>query len=687
MGTTIKDVAKSAGVSIATVSHVINGTRYVKPELIETVRQAIESTGYQIKSRKQESVIKVGAGSIIAMVIPTIGGSLFSRIFTVLAQLGEAKGYSISLYLTFDNLETEKRILENLVNDKKIAGLIIAPVSSDSKHLRKLLKRGLPMVCLERMVTDRSVSCVAADNKTIIYKGTQTLLNSGHKNIRLVINDREISTSNEQLTGFLDAMFDAGVHCDDTNIVKMNLYDTKDCERAIINHCEAFRPTAYIACGNRITQILLSMLQQLALDIPGQVSVIGFSDDTWCHLIRTPLTTFSHDCRKMAETALGLLLKQINGDFQVEEVRIPSLLEVRRSVKTIGKGPYGETTVLPDNLDLTPAEVKELQGKDYRVGVSFHYGNTLWAAMHEKGLRYILSRCGISIVSVTDAHFDPNLQAIQLESLRMQGVDAIVAIPVDDAATAQKFRQLSKETKLVFISNVPDGMRREDYYSLVSTNERENGRNGAVLLGEYFKKENDVVVGFIIHGSKFLGTHLRDMNAEQTIREEYPNITIVESEPFYQISHAYEVARQMLTAHPEIKGLYVSWEGPAMGVIRALKELGRLDIKIVTFDLDYEIARIIADEDFVLGLSAQKAYDQGVAAGQAVAKALLNQRGYEYIGISPCIVERHNLLAAWKEVMHENAPDKLASALKFEFSKEGAAAAATASSQTMPESH
>ena len=177
------------------------------------------------------------------------------------------------------------------------------------------------------------------------------------------------------------------------------------------------------------------------------------------------------------------------------------------------------------------------------------------------------------------------------------------------------------------------------------------------------------------------------MNAEQTIREEYPNITIVESEPFYQISHAYEVARQMLTAHPEIKGLYVSWEGPAMGVIRALKELGRLDIKIVTFDLDYEIARIIADEDFVLGLSAQKAYDQGVAAGQAVAKALLNQRGYEYIGISPCIVERHNLLAAWKEVMHENAPDKLASALKFEFSKEGAAAAATASSQTMPESH
>lgn len=90
----------------------------------------------------------------------------------------------------------------------------------------------------------------------------------------------------------------------------------------------------------------------------------------------------------------------------------------------------------------------------------------------------------------------------------------------------------------------------------------------------------------------------------------------------------------------------------------------------MTFDLDYEIAGILANEDIILGLSAQKAYDQGVAAGQATAKALLNQRGYEYIGISPCIVEHQNLLSAWREVMHENAPDELAKILKNELSKE-----------------
>lgn len=670
MGTTIRDVANAAGVSIATVSHVLNGTRYVKPELIERVERAIRETNYRLKDDKKISEVRVGNQTIIGVVIPNVGGALFAKIITAVTERCNAKGYSVSIYLSFDDVNKEKRILENLINDKKVVGIIIAPSSNDSKYLRKVVQRGLPLVCIERTVHDHSVSCVVADNKSIIYKGTQTLLNSGHKNIGILLSDREITTVSEQLTGFLDAMYDAGVRCDDTNVVKMNLYDKKDCERAIISHYEKFMPTAYIAGGNRITMILISTLSQLAVDIPNQISVIGFSDESWCHLFGTPLTTFSHDSGRMAEQALRLLFAQIEGRKEIEEIHIPSLLEIRKSIKMIGKGPYGETTVSPDNLDLTPAEVKELQEHKYRVGVSFHYGNTQWAAMHEKGLRYILSRCGISIVSVTDANFDPNLQAIQLESLRMQGVDAIVAIPVDDTATAEKFRQLSGETKLIFISNVPDGMKGGSYYSLVSTNERENGRGCAVLMGEYFKSQPDVVVGFIVHGSKFLGTYLRDMIAEQTIREEYPNITIVESEPFYQIDHAYEVAKKMIEHHPEIRGLYVSWEGPALGAIRAMRELGRTDIKIVTFDLDYEIARLLANEEMVIGLSAQKAYDQGVAAGQATAKALLNQRGYEYIGISPCIVERQNLLAAWKEVMHENAPDELAKMLKDELSKE-----------------
>lgn len=82
MAITIKDVAREAGVSIATVSHVINGTRYVKPELTEKVLQAIRNTNYQVKAEKKPGTARLGEKSVIAVVIPNVGGSLFTKIIT-----------------------------------------------------------------------------------------------------------------------------------------------------------------------------------------------------------------------------------------------------------------------------------------------------------------------------------------------------------------------------------------------------------------------------------------------------------------------------------------------------------------------------------------------------------------------------------------------------------------------------
>ena len=115
MAITIKDVAREAGVSIATVSHVINGTRYVKPELTEKVLQAIRNTNYQVKAEKKPGTARLGEKSVIAVVIPNVGGSLFTKIITCITQLCESRGYSVSIYLTFDDAASEKRILENLV--------------------------------------------------------------------------------------------------------------------------------------------------------------------------------------------------------------------------------------------------------------------------------------------------------------------------------------------------------------------------------------------------------------------------------------------------------------------------------------------------------------------------------------------------------------------------------------------
>ena len=119
---------------------------------------------------------------------------LFTKIITCITQLCESRGYSVSIYLTFDDAASEKRILENLVGSRQTAGIIIAPCGLD-RYYQKIRQRNMPLVCIERTVSDHSISCVVADSKSIIYKGTQTLLNSGHKKIGILMSDRRFQQS------------------------------------------------------------------------------------------------------------------------------------------------------------------------------------------------------------------------------------------------------------------------------------------------------------------------------------------------------------------------------------------------------------------------------------------------------------------------------------------------------------
>ena len=103
-----------------------------------------------------------------------------------------------------------------------------------------------------------------------------------------------------------------------------------------------------------------------------------------------------------------------------------------------------------------------------------------------------------------DAHFDPALQNMQLESIKMQHPDAVIAIPTDDVQTGPAFQELSKMTRLIFLSNVPQNFSRNNYVSCISVNERENGTNTGRMIGEYLKEKPHAKVGFIIHGACFM---------------------------------------------------------------------------------------------------------------------------------------------------------------------------------------
>ena len=665
MTVTIKSIAEEAGVSIATVSHVINKTRYVSPDLVAKVERIIEASGYKDKiAGKHTQNLRTGRLSEIALVVPGLSDSSSFRLATFLSRRFAEDGFVLASYFTEDDLRREKHIIEGLLSNKRIAGMILKPASGDPASYAELLAASLPLVCLGRGIEGADTDRVLAEDEEALYKGATHLLKFGHERIALLLEKAAVSVRAERLLGFRRALEERGIAFDENLVIKLDPADQGSLPE-LMEALGAEPPTAVIAGGDRLTLLLLQSLENLGLECPKDVSVIGYGTEEWCALTAPPLTALEEDLEGMGRLAAERLLEKMEGkDPLPRELRVPVGLSIRKSTQIIGRGPFGESAVSPEELVLSEDEIERLRGGDYRVAISFHYCGTAWASLHEAGIRETLKKYGIKLVAVTDAHFDPLLQVTQLEGISMQKPDAIIAIPADDEITALKFREIAKQAKLIFISHIPEGFSKEDYASCVSVNEKENGNNAGVLLGELFRGKEGAKVGFLKHGTHFFGTHLRDMVAEQTISENFPGVEVVDSQFFYEIEKAHDVCKEMLTKHPEIEGLYISWDRPALEAIRALKELGREDVAIITFDLDIEIAKYLAKGEMVRGLSTQRPYEQGVAVALATAKAILGTGQYTYIGVPPCVVQPKNLARAWRDIVHERMPEEIENLLR-----------------------
>jgi len=476
----------------------------------------------------------------------------------------------------------------------------------------------------------------------------------------LFLRESSKSTTREERTkGFFRALEEHGINTNDANIADVNLESgAENCILEIQKALRRYMPTAIMAGGNRITLYLMKTLRDIGIECPEEVSVVGFGDEGWSELTYPPLTILKRDVEGLSRRAVNMLFEKINTGSVIEQDCYADVeLIVRKSTKMLDNGPFGEEAATPESIVITKEEKSRLRAGNYRVAISFHYTGTSWAELHEKGIRDELEQYGIDVVSVMDAHFDVALQNAQLEGIRLQKPDAVIAIPVDDKKTKEKFQELSKVSKLVFLSNVPENMEKNSYVCCVSVNETENGNNVGRMIGQYCKGKH-VEAGFIIHGAVFYGTRARDSAVEKILTEQYKNVEIKAIRSFGEIANAYQVCKDMIVENPQIKLLYVSWDRPALLVIKALQELHREDIAVFTTDLDYEIAQYMED-GIVKGLSTQRPYEQGRTAAHVVAKALLSNDVPRYVGVQPYVVEEKQLRRAWKDIFHEGMPEKL----------------------------
>jgi len=660
MRITLKEIAARAGVSIATVSHALNKTRYVSPEVAQEIYKIAEETGYfenNIKLKKT-TAFRTGRMSVMALVIPNSLSAIYSHLLTYLSEYMKKEGHTLSVYLTNNDFTQEEIILKELMADRRIAGIFLTPLKMNSRVYTKLITSTLPFVCLDQTLHIPGITSVISNNFFSTAQSIDHLIKLGHERIAIFLDAPISDAMAERENGYLGALSHAGITSAQKYIFRFESSTPAKALQQIKETLINRHFTAVFAGGNHLTLYCLKAFEEIGLEYPKDISIIGFGDSDWCSLSHLSLTTLQQDTKKLALTATKALLNQISSPDKPKKTStqvIPMKLEVKNSTRFLAKGPNGEDLLNPEDIYLIKDEEMLVQKGHFNVVISLHYTGTEWTRLLEKGIRDTLENLNVRVLTVMDAHFDWQIQKKQLEFLLQQQPDAVVAVPTDEEMMHDIFKRVSQSSKLILINNIPVGFKEKDYNSWISVNELENGGNAAHILGRHFQGRK-AKIGLITHGASFFATRQRDYYAKQILLQHYPNLEIVSEKGFIKEEKVYNLCRQMIQKHPDINGLYVSWDRPALQAIKALKKLDRSDIVLSTTDLDYEIASYLMHNDIVIGLSSQRPYEQGIAAGIATARSLIHPASHSCVGVSPLTVSTGNIEKIWTSILKTKVP-------------------------------
>lgn len=325
----IKDVAVVARVSTATVSHVINKTRYVSTATQNRVLAAIEELGYQPSASAQS--LASNRSRIVGVVFSDITNPFFPSLFRGIEDTLSTVGYDLILANTGEKPKEQESVLSTLFS-RSVDGLIIAPTGSPSEMLKKLVKDQTPIVLVDRKDGELDLPIVGVNNETISFDAIRHLIEDGHKNIGMIMGIEDVSTSVERLNGYIRALEHSGIEVDDAYIYKgYSRYDDGliGAEKLLSNHREI---SAIFTTNNFMTLGALHAIRNLGLRCPDDIGVIGFDDHDWADIFTPPLTVVWQPTYELGQAAATLLEKMMrNGETTLESKILPARLIVRSS--------------------------------------------------------------------------------------------------------------------------------------------------------------------------------------------------------------------------------------------------------------------------------------------------------------------------------------------------------------------
>lgn len=302
-----EDVAKRAGVSRATVSAYLNGTKFVSSELGKRIDRAIKKLNYFPDPLAR--ALKMKDARTIGLIIPVMS-RFFTPLMKALNDIAYQKGYGFLVCSSEEDEAREREALEMLYA-KRISGILLAPCSIENETLiRQILESGTPVVQVNRRIEGLDIDSVVSDNFRAAYSVTEHLIKRDRRNIALLGHDSRTLAGSQKRLGFEKALADNGI----TNgiVVPISEHDERQIRTSFIETLEAGKTIDGLICTSQVkTVIALEVLKERSLTIPDDIALIGFDDSPWSSLTGTPLTVISENTREMGERAAQLLLDRI----------------------------------------------------------------------------------------------------------------------------------------------------------------------------------------------------------------------------------------------------------------------------------------------------------------------------------------------------------------------------------------
>ncbi len=326
---TIRDVAREAGVSIATVSRVFNNSSLVSEDTAKRVRQAAALFDYWPNSAAQS--LTTNRSNTLGVLLPDLFGEFYSEVIRGIDSLARRESYQIML--SSSHADNEEILMAARSMLGRIDGLLMMAPDDASADTVNRIRRRIPLVLLNP-ATDSAQNCsISIDNYSGAREAVNHLLNLGHRRIAMVAGPRGNGDANERLRGFTQALSEAGQDPKEAIVVQGDFREPSGFSAGIeLMKCVP-RPSAVFVANDSMAVGLLAALEGLGVDVPGDIGVVGFDDVDIASYLRPPLTTVHIDAFALGQRAAQMMINEIQSPEKGtnHHILLPAVLKIRRS--------------------------------------------------------------------------------------------------------------------------------------------------------------------------------------------------------------------------------------------------------------------------------------------------------------------------------------------------------------------